>query len=178
MALPSESLTNEITELGMSLMKNLSGHFRKKLNRPSCFESGVVYGKVVSDLLNSLNSRRCKKQLLSVFFSFYILNLAPFYSFWPLLSALLVSAEKKSIAVTFIFLWNRNRSKIFQNKFEKKKELCIFLTKSNILIRSEAIKWTWKDADMTSGRKKGYVINIQDSRTHVMTIETIEKTSL
>ena len=36
----------------------------------SSSESGVVYGTVVSDLLNSLNSRRCRKLLLSVFFTF------------------------------------------------------------------------------------------------------------
>ena len=39
----------------------------------------VVYGKVVSDLLNSLNSRSCKKLLLSVFFTFYILKFVLFF---------------------------------------------------------------------------------------------------
>ena len=39
------------------IAKNLSGHFREKLKVPSCLESEAVYGKVVPDLLNSLNSR-------------------------------------------------------------------------------------------------------------------------
>ena len=57
--------------LSQKMAKNLSGHFRKKLNRPSCFESRVVYDKVVSDLLNSLNLRRCRNDFWS-FFSFLI----------------------------------------------------------------------------------------------------------
>ena len=53
------------------LTKNLSGHLRKKLNGPSCLESKVVYGKVVPDLLESINSRRCRHDVWS-FFSFLI----------------------------------------------------------------------------------------------------------
>ena len=49
---------------------NLSGHLRKKLNALTCSGSGVVDGKIVPDLLNSLNSRRCKKLLLGFFFHF------------------------------------------------------------------------------------------------------------
>ena len=52
------------------MAKNLSSHFREKLNRQSCLEKEVVYGKDVSDLLNSLNSRRYRCDFWS-FFSFF-----------------------------------------------------------------------------------------------------------
>ena len=56
----------------------------------------VVYGKVASDLLNSLNSRRYTKILLSVFFTFYILN------FWVLVLQKVRVLQITGIIIFFI----------------------------------------------------------------------------
>ena len=52
-------------------IEKFSGQFSEILNLRSCLEGGGSCGNVMSDLLNFLNSRRCKEDFWP-FLSFFI----------------------------------------------------------------------------------------------------------